>query len=228
MDIKPLDLTVKNLLETAFYKIPRFQRPYSWDRENVEDFWNDAITSDDPDYFIGSFVLYRAKGVADLLYIVDGQQRLTTITLLLAAARDALHDLGLPPLAAGVQKLIEREDINSDLTFVLESETPYPYLQEKIQKYPPAEYKGALGLEQQALEAAYAFLSDQISRVLKAIDDDPTISDDKRSDAKRKNLLHIRDSVLQLQLIAVQLGNEDDAYLIFETLNYPGKGPHRF
>jgi uncharacterized protein with ParB-like and HNH nuclease domain len=64
MDIKPTDLSVKNLLEKAFYKIPRFQRPYSWDRENVEDFWNDAITSDDPNYFIGSFVLYRAKGAS--------------------------------------------------------------------------------------------------------------------------------------------------------------------
>ncbi|MGH6898950.1 MAG: DUF262 domain-containing protein [Acidobacteriota bacterium] len=223
MDIKPLDLTVKNLLETAFYKIPRFQRPYSWDRENVEDFWNDAITSDDPDYFIGSFVLYRAKSMPDLLYIVDGQQRLTTITLLLAATRDALQELGIPALAAGVQKLIEREDINSDLTFVLDSETPYPYLQEKIQKYPATEYNGSLGLEQQALEAAYAFLRDQISRVVKAIDNDPTISEDKRAEAKRRKLLHIRDSVLRLQLIAVQLGNEDDAYLIFETLNTRGK-----
>ena len=66
MDIKPLDQTAKNLLETAFYKIPRFQRPYSWDRENVEDFWNDAVVADDPDYFIGSFVLYRSKGDGDL------------------------------------------------------------------------------------------------------------------------------------------------------------------
>ena len=94
LEIKPLDLTVKNLLETGFYKIPRFQRPYSWDRENVEDFWEDAIHADDPDYFIGSFVLYRAKDDPDLLFVVDGQQRLTTITLLLAAIRDALHDLG--------------------------------------------------------------------------------------------------------------------------------------
>ena len=40
---------------------------------------------------------------------------------------------------------------------------------------------------------------------------------------KRKKLLQIRDRVLRLQLIAVNLGNEDDAYLIFETLNARGK-----
>ena len=59
MEIKPVDQTVEKLLKSAFYKIPRFQRPYSWDRENVEDFWNDAVTADDPDYFIGSFVVYN-------------------------------------------------------------------------------------------------------------------------------------------------------------------------
>lgn len=66
MEIKPNDLTVKNLLERGSYKIPRFQRPYSWDRENVEEFWNDAVVSDDPDYSTGSFVLYGDKSGADL------------------------------------------------------------------------------------------------------------------------------------------------------------------
>jgi hypothetical protein len=75
VDIKPVDQTVKTLLESFFYRIPRFQRHYSWDRENVADFWNDAITSDDPDYFIGSFVVYRETAAADTLLVVDGQQR---------------------------------------------------------------------------------------------------------------------------------------------------------
>jgi uncharacterized protein with ParB-like and HNH nuclease domain len=94
LDIKPRDQTVKNLLEAGFYRIPRFQRPYSWDRENVSDFWTDAVVSDDASYFIGSFVLYTAKGMPDVFYVVDGQQRLTTITLLLAAIRDSLHQHG--------------------------------------------------------------------------------------------------------------------------------------
>ena len=128
MDIKPIDRTVKNVLEGAFYRIPRFQRPYSWDKENVDDFWNDAITTTDPDYFIGAFVVYREKQDSDVFMVVDGQQHLTTITLLLAAIRNLLDRLGFSPLAAGVQKLIEREDINNDLRFVVQSETPYPFL----------------------------------------------------------------------------------------------------
>ncbi len=223
MEIKPLDQTIKNLLEGAFYKIPRFQRPYSWDRENVEDFWNDAIVADDPDYFIGSFVLYSAKGVTDVLYVVDGQQRLTTITLLLASTRDALHDMGFKPLAAGVQKLIEREDINNELQFVLGSETPYPYLQEQIQKYGEGDDSGELGGEEKALKAAYDYLSGQIRKALESIDTDSTIAEKNKLEEKKAKLIGIRGKILRLQLISVQLSNDDDAYLIFETLNTRGK-----
>lgn len=223
MEIKPLDLTVKTLLETAFYRIPRFQRPYSWDRENVGEFWEDAILADDPDYFIGSFVLYKAKDDHDLLFVVDGQQRLTTITLLLAATRDALHDLGFPALAGAVQKLIEREDINSELRFVLDSETPYPFLQEGVQKYGEKAPTVKLGPEQEAIGAAYSFLRDKIDRALASVESDTTIPENTKTEKKKTKLLNIRDRVLRLQLITVQLGAEDDAYLIFETLNTRGK-----
>jgi len=40
-------------LGDRFYRIPRFQRPYSLDRENVGEFWDDAILADDPDYLMG-------------------------------------------------------------------------------------------------------------------------------------------------------------------------------
>lgn len=189
----------------------------------MDEFWSDAILAEDPDYFIGSFVLYQAKGDPDLLFIVDGQQRLTTITLLLSATRDALHNLGFNSLAAGLQKLIEREDINSELRFVLDSETPYPYLQEHIQKYEEKEKMLSIGPEQEALKAAFDFLSGQIQKSLEAIEIDTTIANDKKQEAKKKKLLDIRDKILRLQLITVKLGTEDDAYLIFETLNTRGK-----
>ena len=210
-------------MEASFYKIPRFQRPYSWDRENVADFWEDAVLAEDPDYFIGSFVLYKSKDDQDLLYIVDGQQRLTTITLLLAATRDALDHLGFAQLARAVQKLIEREDINSELRFVLDSETPYPYLQEMIQKFGDRENILEVGSEQEALKSAYDYFQQQISSTLESVDLDNTVSSSKKITQKRGKLIQIRDRLLRLQLITVQLGNEDDAYLIFETLNTRGK-----
>ncbi len=223
MDIKPTDKTIQNVLEGAFYKIPRFQRPYSWDKENVDDFWTDTVASDEADYFIGSFVLYREYPKSDTFMVVDGQQRLTTITLLLAVIRNALDSLGFKELARGIQKLIEREDINSKRRFVLGSETPYPFLQEYIQKYGPAQLPKSVGAEEEALELAFNHLKAQAAAALQSVDTDPTVPDDKKTIEKQKKLLRMRDNVLQLQLIIVELSSEDDAYLIFETLNTRGK-----
>jgi hypothetical protein len=223
MDIKPVDQSVKTLLESFFYRIPRFQRPYSWDRENVADFWNDAVTSDDPDYFIGSFVVYRESPSADTLLVVDGQQRITTITLLLAALRDALRDGDHHDQAKGIQLLIERPDLNNQRQYVLQSETPYPYLQEHIQKYGEAELPPSSGAEEEALRAAYSYLKIQLATVLVAVDTDASIAADRKAAKRKARLLSIRDKLMRLQLILIQLTSEDDAYLIFETLNTRGK-----
>src|SRR6266496_1273530 len=158
MQIKPVDRTISQLLESGFYKIPRFQRPYSWDKENVDDLWSDAIANEDPDYFIGSFVLFKEKEHGNVYMVVDGQQRLTTLTLLLASVRNALDKLQLPNLAAGIQKLIEREDINNERRFVLQTETSYPFLQEHIQKHGAPEAKKPASGEQEALELAFDYL----------------------------------------------------------------------
>lgn len=52
------DEKVKNILFSGDnkYKIPRYQRPYSWDYDQVSEFWNDLIENNDP-YFLGSFIL---------------------------------------------------------------------------------------------------------------------------------------------------------------------------
>ena len=85
---EPAIKNIKALLTSNYYNIPRFQRPYSWDRENVSEFWNDAIADSDGDYFIGSMVVFKSNG--DLYGGVDGQQRLTTIMMILCALRNAL------------------------------------------------------------------------------------------------------------------------------------------
>lgn len=89
MKIKPKDTIIKTILESNFLIIPRFQRPYSWDTENIADFWNDIFLSSDDDYFIGSMVFYRDNELSSEAYVVDGQQRLMTITILFAVVRDA-------------------------------------------------------------------------------------------------------------------------------------------
>jgi hypothetical protein len=223
VNIKPYDVSTRALLESGYYRIPRFQRPYSWDLENVNDFWEDTVVADSEDYFIGAFVVYSEYGQDDLHYIVDGQQRLTTITLLLAALRDTLKELEQDSFAQGVHKLIERPDINNRNQFVLQSDTPYPYLQECIQKLGPPDVVPEIGNEERALQRAYEFLRKKLDDRVRSVEIDPTIGDDTKAQAKTDAMVTIRDQILRLKLIMIELDNEDDAYLIFETLNTRGK-----
>src|SRR5262249_55976174 len=133
MNIKPYDSKIRKLFQSSFFKIPRFQRPYSWDKGNIEDFWSDIVASGKPDHFIGSMVFYT-ENTDQELFVVDGQQRLTTITIFLAALRDTLSEVGEGDLADGIQGVIERPDIGAKKRFVLLTETSFPYFQEYIQK----------------------------------------------------------------------------------------------
>src|SRR5438093_13364374 len=107
MKIESTDQDIRNLLASGSYRIPRFQRPYSWTRENIQDFWDDVVRDAPENYFIGSMVAF--KDGSQRFGVVDGQQRLTTITILLAVLRNHLQKLGLSDLALGIQNLIERK-----------------------------------------------------------------------------------------------------------------------
>ncbi|GAA8997149.1 DUF262 and DUF1524 domain-containing protein [Helicobacter pylori] len=78
--------------------IPIYQRLYSWEKEQCKQLWDDIIKIGGNDkmdgHFIGSilYVLDRITHSNNALLIIDGQQRLTTITLLLIALRDHLSD----------------------------------------------------------------------------------------------------------------------------------------
>jgi uncharacterized protein with ParB-like and HNH nuclease domain len=106
--IESKDTDIESLLDASYFHIPRFQRPYSWEADNVTDFWNDIVANKSDDYFIGSMVVY--KKAKQQYGVVDGQQRLTTITILLCVIRDCFHELGCEDFAAGIHALIEKKD----------------------------------------------------------------------------------------------------------------------
>ncbi len=84
-------------------KVPRFQRNYAWSQEKAEALWNDIMArfedvwyrSDHPvldaQYLLGPIVLVNGKEQRRL-FVIDGQQRLATITVLLCAARDIMFE----------------------------------------------------------------------------------------------------------------------------------------
>jgi uncharacterized protein with ParB-like and HNH nuclease domain len=222
MKISSVDRTIEDVLKSSFYKIPRFQRPYSWERENVEDFWTDVFVNSGPDYFIGSMVVFKPKG-SDTAFVVDGQQRLTTITMLLAALRNSFRKNGFPDSAAGIQSLIERRDIDNKDQYSLQTETSYPYFQEHIQSAIAPEVDPEIGREEEALSLTFDYFNDQVDQTIKSIKGNRTISEAAAQTKIKKTVSEMRDKLLSLKVIYIDLDNEDDAYLIFETMNTRGK-----
>lgn len=85
------DPTVDNILSTdmlKIYDIPRYQREYTWNQRDWANLYDD-ITQNDAGYFLGSFIVVNGtvNSKMDTIHyeVIDGQQRLTTLSLLLAA-----------------------------------------------------------------------------------------------------------------------------------------------
>lgn len=94
---KPSSLTIKQLFGNtdSLYQIPRYQRPYSWGDDQLEKLWDDLIEAkdNDPNYFLGSVITAKPEDSTSYVDIVDGQQRLTTLTILLCVYRDLFPNI---------------------------------------------------------------------------------------------------------------------------------------
>lgn len=218
MKIESRDLSVDELFTANYFFIPRFQRPYSWEDENIIQFWNDVIDVIGGDYFIGSMVVYRSD--RNSLGVVDGQQRLTTITILLCTIRDVFESLGDEDSAAGLQQYIERKTRENKNKYVLETETSFPYLQEHILKFGEPEMDCVAGDEERAIERANDVFRVRIEQALNQV---VAAEDQELVELQKTWLRKLRDTILDLKIILITLDSEDDAYLIFETLNTRGK-----
>ncbi|MBA3432186.1 MAG: DUF262 domain-containing protein [Actinobacteria bacterium] len=221
MKLDSADRTLREILNTYFFYIPRFQRPYSWEPEQVEELWEDAVQESAADYFIGSMVVHK-KG-EDTVAVIDGQQRITTLVMLLCAIRNAAQKHGHAGLANGTHTFIERKDENDESRFVLNTETSYPFLHDEIMSREDAELDTKVGREEEAIRAAYDRLVEFVDGTVAAILTNPTISKEKRAPAVGEALKKLRDKILGLSLIFVLVGDQDDATTIFVTLNSRGK-----
>lgn len=113
--ISAQERTLGDVLSNRYrFSVPDFQRPYAWEWEQAQDMFDDIndaskdatrldqVESLDP-YFLGCVVLVKSDDSTDS-EIVDGQQRLTTLTMLFCALRDSMSPEWFEPLNAMVRQ----------------------------------------------------------------------------------------------------------------------------
>jgi hypothetical protein len=104
--ISSLDIVPQGLassLSTNTLAVPMYQRAYSWEEENVSNFLTDintAFSNGESEYFMGAIVL---QGAEHSYAVVDGQQRLTTATVFIAATRDFLKAMANDAVASSLE-----------------------------------------------------------------------------------------------------------------------------
>jgi uncharacterized protein with ParB-like and HNH nuclease domain len=228
MELHAYTRTISDLFSVKRkYVVPRFQRAYSWSKEQIKELWDDLIASIQIDgtlvvheeYFIGALVLV-GDDKSNILQIVDGQQRLTTITILLSVLCERFKELKKDHLAEAIFKnYIEGQDDDGKNYFKLDNETPKPFFQKSIQ-YINKEQSSPQTDEEKTLLSSYQDLYGFTSRDnlanrfhIKKVDDE-----------KYEILLRaVRDQVVKyLKVIFITVAEEEEAYTIFETLNARG------
>ena len=90
MKISQEPLKISDIIKDKTFTIPLYQREYSWNLEEVSDLYYDILESDHDGHFFGSLLLYQSDK-NNKMEIVDGQQRMTTIFLLLFCIHNKLN-----------------------------------------------------------------------------------------------------------------------------------------
>ena len=99
MNFNTTNMTFRQLMGNGLsYRVPQFQRDYSWDADEWDDLWLDIVglfgDEPEPAHYMGYLVLQSADSRS--FDIIDGQQRMTTMSLLMLAAVSHLDDLATP------------------------------------------------------------------------------------------------------------------------------------
>jgi uncharacterized protein with ParB-like and HNH nuclease domain len=192
--------------------IPLFQRPYSWEQKDWETLWLDLMAQYEEEgrgsHFMGAVVSVPVNsvpvGVTKHL-VIDGQQRLTTLSLLLAAIREACFSGG-DTLTAGIIEdfLINRHYTTPDDLKIVPTQVDRDAYNALVYR------KDTASFEECRILQAYRFFLRKLAGK----------DDDEQPIAPAQVLQAIQQS---LQVVMINLSTTDDPYLIFESLNHKGK-----
>lgn len=186
--------------------IPVYQRNYDWLVENCDQLLNDLVKlshSNRQSHFFGSIVTSSADCSYDRL-VIDGQQRLTTISLLLLAGIKAVKD---GAIEISDQKRIEEAYeafLNAKFCNTERKIKLVPIDHDKI-AYDKIYNNEELLDENSKLTRNYRHFYDKLTRKPQVLSFDQLL-----------------DAIERLQIISIELDKDDDAQLIFESLNSTG------
>jgi hypothetical protein len=228
-DLIPIESTTRTIQQCfrqCLYVVPNFQRPYSWDIDELDDYWTDVVLARG-DFFFGSTVTWESETrelFNNSYSIIDGQQRLTTSAIILSVIRDAFliaaetEDPGTGDASefADLKTQAQTQGRNTQTYLIAEDDdgTQYPIIKRtepnfrEVVQRPSAIPSGRQwnGSARQ-IGVARTYFEGKVESSIEGQTLAETI----------ETLKSIRSNVLKARLIQVELKSEQDGFLIFET-----------
>jgi uncharacterized protein with ParB-like and HNH nuclease domain len=212
---------IGSVLANRRLSVPIYQRPYAWgsedpkERDQVTEFWSDlGATFNEPalEYFLGTIVL-SGEGSQDRVTIIDGQQRLATTAILLAAIRDEFRTRGDAKRGNIVNDTyLAKADLRTasqvpQLTLNADDDSFFrAFVLDGRHEFPPTTGSHEL------LKRAYEVLRDDVK----------TTADDAAGTWAERLYAWVEYLKIRVRVGLVEVPTEADAFLIFETLNDRG------
>ena len=170
--------------------------------------------------FIGNFT----EGTEQEIQVVDGQQRLTTITIMFSALSDRFIELNENTLSRQIFTYIMTEDDDGNEVRILKSKTNYPFFAYFIQDKNKKTSAEAVTEEEHCIKETYEYFKSQLNETkLKDMLKRKHGSEIVDSLLEVDILKALRDQVLNSTFVSISTTDRDQANKIFEILNAKGK-----
>lgn len=208
MKVDAQGMPIRKLLTDGMYIIPDYQREYDWEEEQICEFIDDIKEiHNNESYFIGHMV-FEGKRNGVSFTVIDGQQRITTITIMLCCLRDIFYARNENDLGNGINdKYIFSINDDNEKFARLINDMPYPVLQARVQNIPDEKDNNVIPQKNGEKKIINAY--NKISSLFQNY----TIDE----------LKSFRDKILDLETVSVVAEGVSNACTIFMTLNSTGK-----
>lgn len=216
LNIQANEDTIKSVLTRGSYrfKVPEYQRQYAWEEPQWEDMWMDLqeLTESESSHFLGSVVVVQEEtrmGDLNIMEVVDGQQRLVTISLLLCLIRDKLREIEEDDWDKDLDPQARAEEIETDYLYKKDEQMrSHPNM--TLSTFDDDDYQDVLDNrqpsdEESQLVEAVEYYSEKLSEV-----------DHEEVEEMRKHLVN------SMTLVTIKCNSEESAFKLFETLNDRG------
>lgn len=221
MALQNSTISAMNLFLTQDYSIPNYQRAYSWEKDSLDDFWNDLVeTMEDKDaniHFFGQVVVHESVD-EHKKWIIDGQQRTTTSIIFLRALQtqyQSLYESSKDEEANNQSIDIESKYIGrKGRRHLILGDADNQYFVDQILTVLPQDCCKSNNKSHERLRKAYVFLDGRIRELL-----------DGKNDADKLTTLDTLFDTFttRFKVLYMEATKLDEAFVIFETLNARGQ-----